>query len=121
MHWESEADERARKILADHAVDLSEEAERVARRLRAGSVSADYVEEAAFNVLIRRPAGAWADLLLAVGIGMLGVAGGVLAVVLTTPSDAHPKLGWVGPASIAVACIGFLMAGIGGTLKVKSG
>jgi hypothetical protein len=63
----------------------------------------------------------WADVLLAIGIGMLGLAGGVLAVLLTAPANTHLKLGWVEPASIAVACAGFLLSGIGGTLKVKSG
>jgi hypothetical protein len=121
MHWEAEADTCARKILTDHATELSEEAERVARRLRAGAVSADYVEEAAFTIRIRRPSGPWPDLLIAVGIAMIGIAGGVLAVLLTEPSGAHVKLGWVGPASIAVACIGFFLSGIGGTLKVKAG
>jgi hypothetical protein len=118
MQWEPKADERARTILRDYADELSEETERVARRLKAGAVSVDYVDEAAFTIRIRRPSGAWADLLLAIGIGMLGIAGGVLAVVLTAPASTL-KLGWVEPASIAVACAGFLLAGIGGTLKVR--
>jgi hypothetical protein len=120
VDWESEADERARKILADYAVQLSEEAERVARRLKAGTVSVNYVEEAAFTILIRRPPGAWADLLIALGIGLVGLAGGVLAVILTEPAGTHLHLGWVNPAAIAVACIGFFLTGIGGTLKVRS-
>jgi hypothetical protein len=119
MRWEPEADERARQILRDHARELSEEAERVAGRLKAGAVSPDYVDEAAFTIRIRRPRGAWADLLVAVGIGMVGVAGGVLAVVLTAPTGTHLKLGWVEPTTIGVACAGFLLAGIGGTLKVR--
>jgi hypothetical protein len=121
MQWEPKADDCARKILTDHATELSEEAERVARRLKAGAVSADYVEEAAFTLRIRRPSGPWPDLVIAVGIAMLGIAGGVLTVILTEPSGTQVKLGWVGPASIAVACVGFFLAGIGGTLKVKSG
>jgi hypothetical protein len=121
MHWESEADDRANKILANHGTELREEAGRIARRLRAGAVSADYVEQAALTILIRRPSGAVPDLLVAVGIAMLGIAGGILAVILTEPSDTHLKLGWVGPASIAVACAGFFLTGIGGTLKLKSG
>jgi hypothetical protein len=120
MQWEAEADERVQKILTDHAMELSEEAERIARRLKAGAVSAAYVEEAALTIRIRRPSGAWPDLLLAVGIGMLGIAGGVLAVILTAPPGAHLKLDWVGPASIAVACAGCLIAGIAGTLKVRA-
>lgn len=121
MQWEPQADICARKILADHAAELSEEAERVARRLKAGAVSADYVEEAAFTIRIRRPSGPWPDLLIAIGIAMIGIAGGVLAVILTEPSGIHVRLGWVGPASIAVACAGFFLTGMGGTLKVKSG
>jgi hypothetical protein len=120
MHWEPEADEYARKILQEHAIELSEEAERVAKRMKAGSVSADYVDEAAFALRIRRSSGAWPDLLLAIGIGLAGIAGGVLGVILTVPAGTHVKLGWVGPASIAVACAGFLLAGIGGTLKIRS-
>ena len=120
MQWEPKADERARAILKDYATELSEEAERVARRLKAGAVSVDYVDEAAFTIRIRRPSGAWADLLLAIGIGMLGIAGGVLAVVLTATASAPVKLGWVEPTAIAVACAGFLLSGIGGTLKVKT-
>jgi hypothetical protein len=58
--------------------------------------------------------------LLAVGIGMLGIAGGALAVILTVPTGTTLKVGWVEPVSIAIACAGFLLAGIGGTLKVKS-
>ena len=38
MQWEPKADERARAILKDYATELSEEAERVARRLKAGAV-----------------------------------------------------------------------------------
>lgn len=121
MNWEPGADTRAREILAAHATELSAEAERVAQRLRAGTVSADYVAQAAFTILIRRPSGAMADLTLAIGIAMLGVAGGVLAVVLTEPTGTHLKLGWVAPASIGVACAGFLLSGIGGALKVRSG
>jgi hypothetical protein len=119
MQWESDADARARKILEDHAKELSDEAERVARRLKAGAVSSDYVDEAAFTIRIRRPSGGWADVLLAFGIGMLGIAGGVLAVALTASASTHLKLGWVEPASIGVACAGFFLAGIGGTLKVR--
>jgi hypothetical protein len=121
MYWEQSADEQARAILRAHAQELSEEAERVAARLKAGAVSSDYVNEAAFTLRIRRPAGAWADVLLAIGICMLGIAGGVLAVILTTPASVHLKLGWVDPASITIACAGFLLAGIGGTLKIKGG
>src|SRR5215831_12980787 len=119
MQWESEADARALKIIGDHAQELSEEAERIAGRLKAGAVSAEYVSRAAFTIGIRRPSGAWADVLLAFGIGLLGVAGGVLAVVLTAPAGTHLKLGWVAPTSIAAACVGCLLAGIGTTLKVK--
>jgi hypothetical protein len=120
MHWESAADARARKIVGDHAQELSEEAERIAQRLKAGAVSAEYVDTAAFRIGIRRPSGAWADILLAFGVGLLGVAGGVLAVVATEPTGTHLKLGWVAPASIVVACVGSLLAGIGTTLKVKA-
>ena len=121
MDWEPEADAWALAILRAHAKELAEEAERIARRLKAGSVSEPYVEEAAFTIRIRRPSGAWADLLLAVGICMLGIAGGVLAVVLTESSSTPLKLGWVKPAAIGIACTGFLLGGIGGTLKVKGG
>lgn len=120
MRWEPDADHRARELLANYAQELSEEAERLAFRLKAGGVSPDYVNDAAFTIRIRRPTRGWGDLLLAVGIGMLGISGGVLGIVLTTPASAHLKLGWVEPAAIAIACVGFLLAGIGGALKVKS-
>ena len=118
MQWEPEADGRARKIIRDHSVELSEESERVAKRLRAGAVSADYVDEAAFTIRVRRPPSAWGDLLLAVGVLLLGAAGGVLTVIASSTASTHLKLGWVGPGSVVVACFGFLLGGIGGTIKV---
>jgi len=121
MDWESAADARARQVLEDHARELFEEAERVAPRLKAGSVSATYVDEAAFTIRVRRPTGAAADVLLAVGIALLGLAGGVLAVVLTLPTGTKLRHGWVEPTAIGLACAGFLLAGVGGTIKVRSG
>lgn len=118
MRWEAQADKRAREILEDLATELFEEAERVARRLRAGAVSEVYVDEAAFTVRLRRPSGL-GDILLGIGLAMLGVAGGVLAIIATATTPLHLKA-WVDPTFIAVACIGFLLAGIGGTLKIKA-
>lgn len=121
MRWDTEADERATQVLAGYATQLFEEAERVAQRARAGSVSGSYVDDAAFTIAIRRPSSAIPDLLLALGIGLLGLAGGVLAVVLTTPSDVHLKLSWVGPTAVSVALVGSALTGIGGALKVRAG
>jgi len=118
MQWEPEADARARKVVEDCAWELSEEAERVARRLRAGAVSANYVDEAAFTIRIRRPSGA-GDMLLALAFALLGIAGGVFAIVITATNPLHLK-SWVEPTFTAVACAGFLLAGIGGTLKIKA-
>jgi hypothetical protein len=120
MRWEPDADNRARELLMDYAQELSQEAERLACRLKAGAVSPDYVDDAAFTIRIRRPARGWGDLLLAVGICMLGLAGGVLGIVLTAPTSVHLKLGWIDPVSIGIACAGFLLAGVGGALKVKA-
>ena len=92
---------------------------RVAVRLRAGAVSSEYVTEAAFTIRIRRSSGGVADVLLAIGICLLGLAGGVLAVVLTATASTHLKLGWVSPAAIGRACAGFLLSGIGGTMKIR--
>jgi hypothetical protein len=120
MQWESRSDQQARKIVEDNARELFEAAERVARMLKAGAVSVDYVNEAAFTIRIRRPSGV-ADVLLAIGVGLLGIAGGVLAIIVTAPPNAPLHLqSWVDPTFIAVACAGFLLAGIGGALKVKA-
>lgn len=86
--------------------------------LKAGAVSVDYVNSAAFTIQIRRPSG-MGDVLLAVGFALLGIAGGVLAIVITATTPLHLQ-SWVDPTFIAVACAGFLLAGIGGTLKVKA-
>ena len=120
MKWEPEADERSRAIFQDYAQELSDEAERLARRLKAGAVSAEYVTEAAFTIRMRRPSG-WGDLLLAVGIALVGIASGVWVVDLTASHSTHFQLGWVKPAAVAVGCLGCLMSGLGGALKVKSG
>lgn len=119
MQWENEADTRARKVLEECAIELSDEAERIARRLRAGAVSADYVDEAAFIIRIRRPSGL-GDVLLAIGIGLVGIAAGVWVVHITATTTLH-LASWVNPTFVAIACAGFLVAGIGGTLKIKSG
>lgn len=120
MNWADDADTKAGELLSAHAAELYAEAERIAMRARAGSVSSAYVDEAAFTIRIRRPGSALPDLLLAIGIGLVGIAGGVLAVVLTEPSDVHLKLNWVGPAAIGMSCIGFLISGIGGALKLRT-
>jgi hypothetical protein len=121
VKWDSEADEQAAEVLSGYAAQLYAEAERVAQRARAGSVSGAYVDDAAFTIGIRQPSSAWPDLLLAIGIGLVGIAAGVLAVMLTTPQDIHLKLDWVGPAAVGLACIGFLLSGVGGALKLRAG
>jgi hypothetical protein len=117
MLWEPQADQQARKIIEDNASELFVEAERVARMLKAGAVSVDYVNDAAFTIRIRRPSGV-GDVLLALGVALLGIAGGVFAIIITAATPLHLK-SWVDPTFIAVACAGFLLAGIGGTLKVR--
>jgi hypothetical protein len=118
MPWDPVANDRARKILGDNAEELFAEADRIARMLKAGAVSADYVDDAAFRLRIRRPSG-MGDVLLATGVGLLGIAGGVLAIIVTATTPLHLQ-SWVDPTFIAVACTGFLLAGIGGTLKVRA-
>ena len=116
MDWDAKAEEQAREILEKNTQELFGEAERIARRLKAGAVSAEYVSEAAFSIGIRRPS-ALGDLLLTIAFALLGLAGGVLVVVVTATTTL-PLKGWVDPTSIAIACLGFLMAGVGGTLKI---
>lgn len=121
MNWEPGAEARAGEVLSDYAAELYAEAERVAARVRAGTVSAAYVDDAAFTIGIRRPSNALGDLLLAVGICMIGLAGGVLAVILTTPKASHLDLHWVGPTAVGISCAGFLLSGVGGALKIRNG
>lgn len=117
MDWDPKADARAKKLLEQHATELLAEAERIARRFSAGAVSVEYVNQAALTLKMRRPS-AWADTLLSLGLAMMGLAGGVWTIDATASTPLHLK-SWVAPTFIAVACAGFLLAGMGGALKIR--
>ncbi|WP_375504435.1 hypothetical protein [uncultured Jatrophihabitans sp.] len=117
MKWSDAATSEARAMLRAHGEDLYGEAERVAERAYADTVSAAYVRQAAANTGLRQPSNKVADVALAVGPMLTGIGAGV-GVVYVTSADPI-KLGSVGPAALAVALLGVLLDGIGIALKLK--
>jgi hypothetical protein len=120
MHWEADADARGKKLVEHLTAELHDEAERIARRQKAGGVSAEYVDQASDRIGMRRPSGAVGDILLSVGLSLGFAALGVWVIVLTEPVGVHLQLGVVKPATIAVGVAGAVLFGMGITLKVKS-
>jgi hypothetical protein len=120
MHWEEDANDQGKKLAEHFSAELRDEAERIARRQKAGGVSPEYVGQAADRIGMRRPSGAVGDILLSVGLALGFAAVGVWAIVLTEPVGVHLQLGVVKPATIAVGVAGAVLFGIGITLKVKS-
>ncbi|MGD0605098.1 MAG: hypothetical protein ABSA53_16055 [Streptosporangiaceae bacterium] len=120
MHWEENANDKSKKLTEKFTKELAEEAERIAGRLNAGGVSAEYVGQAADRIGLRRASGAIGDILLSVGLALGFAALGVVAIVATEPPGVHLQLGLVKPVSIAVGATGAVLASIGITLKVRS-
>jgi hypothetical protein len=113
--WSRDADEVARNVVRRQMSDLYEEAERVAARSGADTVGPAYVSRAATNIGLRRESLVWADILLAVGLAMTGLSGGVLATDFTaTQVHLHS---WVTPVAVGVLVLGVALAAVGTTRK----
>ncbi|WP_328992305.1 hypothetical protein OG394_38660 [Kribbella sp. NBC_01245] len=112
--WPPASDAKARQILREHALELYEEAERVAHRSGSDSVSASYVEQAAHTVRIRRTSGGWTDVLLSAGTAILGLGGGAMLAFVAEDSD--PGAGML-LLSVVLVMVGVGMTAVGGTAK----
>jgi hypothetical protein len=66
--------DKAQAVLIENGNDLWDEAERIAKRSEADTVSAMYVESAARALRLRRQGGLAADVLLVLGPLLLGAA-----------------------------------------------
>lgn len=106
----------ANDVLRHNAQELRDEAERIARRAKSRSVSHDYVHQASDHLALHSPSEG-ADVQMAVGGVLLGVAGGFGAALLITP--VHVVL-WIGVLAILIGVLGTAMFSIGCALKMRN-
>lgn len=118
MNWSPDADEAAKLVLKLHGAELLAEAERVAKRADADTVSASYVDQAANTVRLRQPGSGAADVLLTMGTTLGGLAGGVWATAITSTDPLEPA--WLSTAAILSGLVSALITGAGATLKLRS-
>lgn len=103
------------EALDGYAVELLDEARRIASRAESGSVSKAYVRQAALNLRLRRAGGAVPDLLVSIGMAALAGALGVLATIRTASVDTDA---WVEPTTIALVVLGAAAFAVGATLRL---
>lgn len=116
--WPTAASNQAQAVLQRHAWELWEEAERVAHRNEATHVAPAYVDVAATTLRLRPRSSAVADVLLAIGPALAGLAGGV-GVTVVTSEAAIDLEGWVTAGSYATGALGLVMLGAGAALKLR--
>jgi hypothetical protein len=116
LKWEQSASTAANDIVRLNAEELRDEAERVARRAKSATVSTHYVKQASDHLALHSPS-AGADVQMAVGGVLLGVAGGFGAALLITP--VHIAL-WIGVLAIVIGLVGTAMFSIGCALKMRN-
>lgn len=117
MDWSDNADDAAKSVLAIHGAELLAEAERVAKRAEADTVSASFVDQAAITVRLRQPSSGVADVLLTLGTTLGGLAGGVWVTTVSSPGALDPQ--WLSSAAIGAGLVSALMTGAGMTLKLR--
>ena len=116
MRWEADASDAATRVVRHNARELWDEAERIAVRAKASSVSPEYVRQASDRLYLHSPS-ASADVQIAVGGMILGIAGGFGAALLITP--VHIAL-WVGVLAVMLGVLGTALFSIGCTLKMRN-
>ena len=116
MRWEADASDAATRVVRHDARELRDEAERIAVRAKASSVGPEYVRQASDRLYLHSPS-ASADVQMAVGGMILGIAGGFGAALLITP--VHIAL-WVGVLAVMLGVLGTALFSIGCTLKMRN-
>ena len=116
MRWEADASDAASRVVRHNAQELRDEAERIAVRAKASSVSPEYVRQASDRLYLHSPS-ASADVQMAVGGMILGIAGGFGAALLITP--VHIAL-WIGVLAVMLGILGTALFSIGCTLKMRN-
>ena len=115
LDWSDKAHARAQALLIATGKDLWDEAERVAKRSNADTVSAAYVDAAAMALRMRRTGTGFADVCLVFGPLLVGIpVGPVLAAI--DGSWSYPS--WVAYASGIVAALGLILVTAGTVMKV---
>jgi hypothetical protein len=115
LDWSDKAHARAQAFLITTGKDLWDEAERVARRSNADTVSAAYVDAAAMALRMRRSGTGLADVCLVMGPLLIGIPVGP---ILTAIDGSWSYPGWVAYASGIVAALGLILVTAGTVLKV---
>ncbi|TCO34171.1 hypothetical protein EV652_102236 [Kribbella steppae] len=115
LPWHEEARDEGQTIIRRHTVDLRDEAERIARRAGAVTVSQAFVRRASEHAGLYTPSGS-SDVLLGIGGLLLGIAGGFGAALLITPVEVTTLLAVI---AVLVVVAGTAAFTVGATLKMK--
>lgn len=115
LPWHEDARDAGEATLRRHAVELRNEAERIARRKGAATVSKTFVHEAGTHLGLSTPSGG-SDVLLGIGGLLLGIAGGFGAALLLTPTAVTTALTII---SVIVVVLGTAAFAVGATLKMR--
>jgi hypothetical protein len=113
--WHGEARDEGEAILRRQTAELRDEAERIAKRAGAATVSEAFVRRAGENLGYATASGG-SDVLLGVGGLLLGIAGGFGAALLITPVEVSAALAVI---AILVVVLGTAAFTVGATLKLK--
>jgi hypothetical protein len=113
--WHAEARDEGETIVRRQTVELRDEAERIAERAGAATVSEAFVRRAGENLGYATASGG-SDVLLGVGGLLLGVAGGFGAALLLTPVEVSAVVAVI---AILVVVVGTAAFTVGATLKLK--
>ena len=109
MQWSGDALDQGERVLGDYSKQLFDEAGRIAKRARADTVSASYVEAAAVNLSMRAGAPLWVDVVLNFGWALLGA---FLGVAVSAQDASLPVWQWI----VGGVAVGLVTCGL--TAKV---
>lgn len=115
MNLSEDAEEQLAKVLHSAAVEIVEEAGRVARRAGAdSSIGRQHVDSAADHLRLRPRSTKWGDTAVSAGVGCVGISAGAL-ISASADSSASPL--WLQFVVYLSGVMGALTLGIGLALK----
>lgn len=109
LSWSPHGVGKGEHILRLHAEEMFAEAERIARRSDADTVSAAHVDMAAKHLRLGRRSTLFADVATNGGLTLLGLAGGTLISI----GVATEPMGTIGWWALGLAVVSALFAGAG--------
>ncbi len=115
MRLSNEANERLEKLMETNALEIRDQAARIAELVDADTISATHIEKAADLIRLYAPTTKWGDVTMSTGIGLLGISAGIAG----TASQLDPSQTWMWIAVFCTSIVGAFSFGLGFAIKVR--